>query len=106
MTFDSPAPAPPASDVPNTRRSVLEYVTIPGCRDCVQFGGLIARVSPDYPGLEVREVPGDTPRGMSISVMRGAMRFPVIVLDDDIIAIESISEADLRTTLDARRDER
>ena len=104
MTLDPPAPA--GSRATGSRRFVLEYVTIPGCRDCVQFEQLIARVSPDYPEFEVRQVAGDTRRGMEISVTRGAMRFPVIVLDDDIIAIESIAEADLRMTLDARRDDR
>jgi glutaredoxin len=103
MSFDPSTPA--GTDLPARRISTLEYVTIPGCRDCVRFEHLIAQVAPDYPALEVREVAGDTPRGMEISIMRGAMRFPVIVLDDDIIAIETIAEADLRKMLDARRDE-
>lgn len=101
MTFEPPAPAGP--DEPGRRPLVLEYVTIPGCRDCLQFEQLIARVAPDYPELEVRQVAGDTARGMAVSVGRGVLRFPVVLLDDDIIAIESIADADLRMTLDARR---
>jgi glutaredoxin len=103
MTHDHSAHA--GSEGRARRRSLLEYVTIPGCRDCVQFEQLIARVRPDYPEIEVRQVAADTPRGMEISVTRGVLRFPVIVLDDDIIAIESIAEADLRLTLDSRPDQ-
>lgn len=86
--------------------TVLEYVTIPGCADCRRFEELVERVIPDFPGVEVREVAADTPRGMAISVERGMLRFPVIVLDDDVIAVESIGEAALRSTLAARRDGR
>ena len=86
--------------------TVLEYVTIPGCADCRRFEELVERVIPDFPGVEVREVAAETPRGMAISVERGMLRFPVIVLDDEVIAVESIGEAALRSTLAARRDGR
>ena len=80
---------------------LLEFVTVPGCADCRRFEQLLARVTPDFPEVEVREVPGETARGMAISVTRGVLRFPVIVLDDEIIAIESIAESDLRSALAA-----
>lgn len=86
--------------------TVLEYVTIPGCADCRRFEELVEHVIPDFPGVEVREVAAETPRGMAISVERGMLRFPVIVLDDEVIAVESIGEAALRSTLAARRDNR
>lgn len=85
---------------------LLEYVTIEGCADCRRFESLLARVAPEFPGVEVRHVPGDTARGMSLSVGRGVLRFPVIVLDDEIIGVEAISEPDLRAALalaEARR---
>lgn len=85
---------------------LLEFVTIPGCADCRRFERLLERVMPDFPEIEVREVAGETSRGMAISVERGALRFPVIVLDDEVIAIESITESDLRTALSVRRDRR
>lgn len=84
--------------------TLLEYVTIPGCTDCRRFEALLERVVPDFPGVEVRQVAGETRRGMTISVERGALRFPVIVLDDRVIAVESITESDLRTALSAARD--
>ena len=93
----------PGSTAPERRSLRLEYVTIPGCRDCVRFEELIARVAPDYPELRVNEVAGDTERGMAVSIGRGVLRFPVILLDDEIVAIESIAEVDLRMTLDGRR---
>lgn len=82
---------------------LLEFVTIPGCADCRRFQQLLERVTPDFPEVEVREVAGETSRGMAISVERGVLHFPVIVLDDEIIAIESIAESDLRTALSVRR---
>ena len=85
---------------------VLEYVTIPGCGDCRRLEALLAVVMPEFPEVEVREVAADTARGMAISVERGVLRFPVIVLDDELIAVESIPEGDLRATLAARRDRR
>ena len=85
---------------------ILEYVTIPGCADCRAFERLLERILPDYPEVEAREVAGETPRGLSISVERGVLRFPVIVLDDDVIAVESIAESELRSALDSRRDRR
>lgn len=85
---------------------LLEYVTIPGCGDCRRFEELLERVIPDFPEVQVHEVTADTPRGMAISVERGVLRFPVIVLDDEVIAVESIGEAALRSTLAARRDGR
>lgn len=87
-----------------SRTPLLEYVTMPGCADCREFERLLARVLPDFPEVEVREVLGETARGMAISVQRGVLRFPVIVLDDEIVAIESIAESDLRSALAAGRD--
>lgn len=89
-----------------SRAPLLEYVTIPGCADCREFERLLTRVLPDFPEVDAREVAGETSRGMAISVERGVLRFPVIVLDDEVIAVESISEADLRDVLAARRDRR
>lgn len=85
---------------------ILEYVTIPSCADCRTFERLLEQVLPDYPEVEVREVAGETPRGLAISVERGVLRFPVIVLDDEVIAIESIAESELRSVLNSRRDRR
>ena len=85
---------------------VLEYVTIPGCGDCRRLEALLAVVMPEFPEVEVREIAADTRRGMAISVERGVLRFPVIVLDDELIAFETIPEAALRATLAARRDGR
>jgi len=87
---------------PLSANSLLEYVTSPGCADCRAFEALVARVLPDFPTVEVRAVAADSVRGIALSLGRGILRFPVIVLDDEILAIESIAEADLRATL-ARR---
>ncbi len=86
--------------LPPTTSALLEYVSSPGCSDCRAFEVLIARVAPDYPALEVRAVPADSPRGIGLSVGRGILRFPVIVLDDEVLAIEAITEADLRIALE------
>lgn len=87
----APAPAP-----------LLEYVTPSGCADCRQFEALVARVRPDFPTVEVRAVAADSARGLALSLGRGILRFPVIVLDDEVLAIESIAEGDLRTALTRR----
>lgn len=79
---------------------LLEYVTLPFCRDCLRFEALLAEVRVDYPKLDVRAVPADSVHGRQLSVEQGIMRFPVIVLDGDVIAIESISAEDLRRFLD------
>lgn len=92
------------TEAPIPSGSVLEYVTIPACADCRRFEETLERVRPDFPEIDVRVVAADTPRGMAISVERGVLRFPVIVLDDEIIAIESIEEPLLRATLAARHD--
>jgi glutaredoxin len=81
---------------------LLEYVTSSGCADCREFEALVASVRPDFPTVEVRAVAAQSARGTELSLGRGIMRFPVIVLDDEILATESIPEADLRTAL-ARR---
>ena len=57
------------------------------------------RVQPDFPRVEVREVAGASARGLEISVGRGVLRFPIIVLDDQIIGIETITEDALRRAL-------
>lgn len=90
----------------DARSTLLEYVTIPGCADCRRFEELIERVIPDFPGVEVREVAAETPRGMAISVERGMLRFPVILLEDEVIAVESIGESALRSALAVHRDVR
>ncbi len=79
--------------------AILEYVSSSGCSDCRAFEQLLERVLPDFPLVEVRAVGADSPRGMDLSIGRGILRFPVIVVDDDVIAVESISEADLRAVL-------
>lgn len=95
-----PIPAP--ERVPASRRGdlLLEYVTLPSCRDCLRFEALLAEVRGEYPKLDVRAVPADSVRGRQLSVEHGIMRFPVIVLDGEVIAIESISAEILRWFLD------
>jgi hypothetical protein len=83
--------------------SLLEYVRSQGCRDCLVFELLIERVAPDYPDLRVQAVRADSARGLELSLGRGVLRFPVIVLDDEVLAVESITEADLRAALAPRR---
>ena len=78
---------------------LLEYVTTQGCADCRQLEDLLTRIRPDFPSVEVREVAGESERGLRISVGRGVLRFPIIVLDDEIIGIETISEEALRQAL-------
>ena len=84
---------------PATAGVLLEYVSSPGCSDCRTLETLIARVVPDYPTVVVRKVAADSARGLALSVGRGILRFPVIVLADEVLAIESIGEVDLRTAL-------
>ncbi|MGH2462442.1 MAG: hypothetical protein ACRDFZ_02305 [Candidatus Limnocylindria bacterium] len=89
----SPEPRPVADD---SERPLLEYVTMANCRDCRRLERLLAEVRPDFPGVEVREVPADSARGRQASLELGVLRFPVVLLDGDIIAVERISEEDLR----------
>ena len=89
----------PANATADARR---EYVPSSGCPDCPAVEALVARVATDFPTLEVRAVPAESARGTALSLGRGILRFPVIVLDDEVLAIESIAEGDLRTAL-ARR---
>ena len=81
------------------RPVVLEYVTTHGCSDCAAFETLLAKVTADQPGIEVREVTADAPRGIELSLGRGILRFPVIVIDDEVIAVERITESELRAAL-------
>jgi glutaredoxin len=94
----SPAPEPPEPSAAN--RWLLEYVTLPFCHDCVRFEALLGKVRPEFPALEARAVPADSPRGLQLSLDQGIMRFPVIVLGGDVIAIDTISEDDLRGHLE------
>lgn len=89
----------PNPDLDRLATPLLEYITSPGCADCRRFERLLSRVQPDFPSLEVREVAGETPRGLEVSVGRGVLRFPIIVLDDEIIGIEAITEDALRRAL-------
>ena len=83
---------------------LLEYVTTPFCRDCRRFEALLAGVLPDFPIVEARPVAADSERGGELSLMRGIMRFPIIVLDGEVIAVESISEEQLRRHLQQLAD--
>ena len=78
---------------------LIEYVTLPNCPDCVRFEQLWAQVSPDFPRIASHAVPADSARGHELSIGRGRLRFPIIVLDGKVIAIESISEDELRRSL-------
>ena len=92
----------PGPDLDQFSKPLLEYVTSPGCSDCRRFEALLARIQPDFPTVEVREVAGESARGLEISVGRGVLRFPIIVLDDEIIGIETITEDALRRALAQR----
>ena len=85
-----------------TTDPLLEYVTSQGCPDCRAFETLVDRVGADYPTVEVRAVAADSVRGIALSLGRGILRFPIIVLDDEVLAIESIAETDLRAALASR----
>jgi glutaredoxin len=75
----------PGLDLDQISNPLLEYVTNHGCSDCRHFEALLARIQPDFPTVEVREVAGESARRPEISVGRGVLRFPIIVLDDEII---------------------
>ena len=83
---------------------LLEYVTTPHCRDCRRFEVLLAGVLPDYPTVEGCPVAADSERGRELSLVRGIMRFPIIVLDGEVIAVESISGEQLRRHLQQLAD--
>jgi len=87
--------------LPGETRSnaVLEYVSSSGCSDCRTFERLLEQILPDYPDVEVRGVTAESTRGMDLSIGRGILRFPIIVFDDVVVAVETISEADLRSVL-------
>ncbi len=89
----------PSSELHRFATPVLEYITTPGCADCRRFEELLMRVQPDFPRVEVREVAGASAHGLEISVGRGVLRFPIVVLDDEIIGIETITEDALRRAL-------
>ena len=89
-----------------TGRPLLEYVTSSGCGDCRSFERVLARVSPDFPSVEVRAIEAASDRGIALSLGRGILQFPVIVLDDQVLAIESIAEPDLRGALRAAETRR
>ena len=84
----------------------LEYVVTEGCSDCVAFEALWACLRPDYPDVTSVMVPAGSPRGIALSVQRGIMRFPIIVLDDRVVGIERIDEAELRDALTTRAEAR
>lgn len=88
-----------------TTPALLEYVSTTGCADCRAFEALITRVGPDYPAVEVRAVVADSARGLALSMERGMLRFPIIVLDDVVVGVESMSEAALRSLLGPDRAE-
>lgn len=92
-----PRSQPTPSAAPSA--ALLEYVTLPFCRDCVEFEVLLERVRNEFPTLEIRAVAADSARGRELSLDRGIMRFPVIVLNSAVIGIESIAEQDLRRHL-------
>ncbi|MDA8201222.1 MAG: hypothetical protein M0Z49_00370 [Chloroflexi bacterium] len=92
-----------SATVPGAR---LEYVVTEGCSDCVTFEALWAHLRPDYPEVTSALVPADSPRGIALSVGRGIMRFPIIVLDDRVVGIERIDEAGLRAALRDRAEAR
>ena len=81
----------------------LEYVTTPGCAECRVFEELLGRVAVDYPQVTITRVTAGSARGIDLTIGRGALRFPVIVVDDVVVAVERISEADLRAALDGTR---
>lgn len=95
--------SPEPSQVAEGGRPLLEYVTMPNCRDCRKLELLLADVRPDYPEVEVREVLADSERGRQASLEQGVLRFPVVLLDGEIIAVEKIAEEDLRWFLDQAR---
>jgi glutaredoxin len=78
---------------------VLEYVTLPYCRDCSRFEDLLAAVIGDYPGVELRAVDADSSRGRALSIEQGILHFPVIVLEGAVIGVESMTEVELRSAL-------
>lgn len=91
-----------SSDPDRFVNPLLEYVTRPGCADCRRFEELLLRVQPDFPTLQVREVAGESARGLQISIARGVLRFPIVVLDDEVIGVEAITEEMLRRTISQR----
>lgn len=85
--------------------AVLEYVSSSGCSDCRTFERLLEQVRSDYPDVEVHAVAADSTRGMALSIGRGILRFPIIVFNDVVVAVETITETDLRSVLTRDRAE-
>lgn len=88
-----------------TSPSLLEYVTLPHCRDCSRFEDLLVAIIGDYPHVQTRAVDADSARGRALSIERGILHFPIIVLDGGVIGVESVTESDLRSALDRAQEQ-
>lgn len=93
------SPGRPMSTRTSDRRTHLEYVTMPNCRDCSRLEHQLSAIRRDYPGVEITEVRADSERGRRASIEQGVLRFPVVLLNEEIVAIESIDDDDLRRLL-------
>jgi len=96
----STIPERPPSNPARAVRALLEYVTIPNCRDCTRLERQLSTIRGHYPDLAIVEVAGDSDRGRQASIEQGVLRFPVVLLNGEIVAIESIDDGDLRRLLD------
>lgn len=81
-------------------RAVLEYVTMPNCRDCSRLERQLSAIRGAYPDLEITEIAADSIRGRQASIEQGVLRFPVVLLNGEIVAIESIDDHGLRRLVD------
>lgn len=87
---------PKNEDLTTSQPVDAEPSPLPHAADGRAFERLPERGLPDFPEVEVRGVAGETPRRLTFSVERGALRLPVIARDDRIIGVEGLGEHDLR----------
>ena len=80
---------------------LLEEVTVPGCRECIQFEEMWEKVRGDFPNVEFRRHDATTPEGLEMVQKYEVMAAPGIVINGELFSTGGVNKNKLIEKLKA-----
>ena len=80
---------------------VLEEVTVPGCRECIQFEKVWEEIKGDFPNVAFRQHDATTPEGQEMIQKYEIMAAPGIIINGELFSTGGVNKDSLVEKLKA-----
>ena len=79
----------------------LQEVTVPGCRECIEFEELWETIKGDFPNVELKQYDATSPEGQAMVQKYEIMAAPGIVINGELFSTGGVDKKKLMEKLQA-----